>query len=390
MLFLSINPLLGYGQYDYQKKVFNHHVVHVITLSPQEYQLSLVKSHDQIFGLETLSHMAERSSVDVAINAGFFEMHGKKKGMPTGSLIINGSIYSLRHQQHDVLMSFLDKVMIRKVTGRVDAKIGHKRWPIKLVNDYPKGSAIVLYSDRWGETTHTVEGDRKEVQLDNQGQVIKVYDHGNVSIPSHGYVLSFPQSYQGNLSSVVLDFKGDLFERNVSAVMGIPMLVTQGRVVQDLYSKKSDFYVLPHARTAFGIKPNGDWVVVVAENTYQADLDNYSSSELMGLVRKFSQDGKFQEVLHMDINQLKDWIKSNMKDFGNTQGLTIVQLANLMVDMGCVDAINLDGGGSSTLWVSGKVINQTIGDEDWGLGLWTQRPIATAIVFKSRHGRLSD
>ncbi|MEQ8819721.1 MAG: phosphodiester glycosidase family protein [Sumerlaeia bacterium] len=42
---------------------------------------------------------------------------------------------------------------------------------------------------------------------------------------------------------------------------------------------------------------------------------------------------------------------------GRTQdaaGLTCEQLAQLMRDLGCVDALNLDGGGSTTLWAAGE------------------------------------
>ena len=35
-------------------------------------------------------------------------------------------------------------------------------------------------------------------------------------------------------------------------------------------------------------------------------------------------------------------------------GATLKQLARIMVDLGCIEAINLDGGGSSCLLVNGK------------------------------------
>ena len=38
-------------------------------------------------------------------------------------------------------------------------------------------------------------------------------------------------------------------------------------------------------------------------------------------------------------------------------GCTLLQLANKMLAIGCVNACNLDGGGSATLWYSGAVIN---------------------------------
>ena len=45
-------------------------------------------------------------------------------------------------------------------------------------------------------------------------------------------------------------------------------------------------------------------------------------------------------------------------------GLSLLELANLMKDLGCVTAYNLDGGGSSTMWFNGKVLNHptTFGD----------------------------
>lgn len=48
-----------------------------------------------------------------------------------------------------------------------------------------------------------------------------------------------------------------------------------------------------------------------------------------------------------------------------SQGLSLYQLANLFVEEGCTVAYNLDGGGSSTLWFNGEVINHpTDGNQD--------------------------
>lgn len=40
-----------------------------------------------------------------------------------------------------------------------------------------------------------------------------------------------------------------------------------------------------------------------------------------------------------------------------SEGLSLYELAGLFVEEGCVTAYNLDGGGSSTLWFNGEVIN---------------------------------
>ncbi|MCX6990044.1 MAG: phosphodiester glycosidase family protein [Chlamydiae bacterium] len=42
-------------------------------------------------------------------------------------------------------------------------------------------------------------------------------------------------------------------------------------------------------------------------------------------------------------------------------GMTIKELAYLMLDLGCTEALNLDGGGSSTMLVEGSVMNEPHG-----------------------------
>lgn len=54
------------------------------------------------------------------------------------------------------------------------------------------------------------------------------------------------------------------------------------------------------------------------------------------------------------------------------QGMTLGEAARFLKRLGVVDAYNLDGGGSSTLTVRGRVLNNPPGAE---------RPVATALVF---------
>ena len=53
--------------------------------------------------------------------------------------------------------------------------------------------------------------------------------------------------------------------------------------------------------------------------------------------------------------------------------MTYLELGKLAIDFGCTEAINLDGGGSSTLWADGQVLN-TPSD-----GI--QRRVANALVL---------
>ena len=43
---------------------------------------------------------------------------------------------------------------------------------------------------------------------------------------------------------------------------------------------------------------------------------------------------------------------------GYSRGATLPELAQIMLDLGAATAYNLDGGGSSTMYFNGSVINQ--------------------------------
>ena len=66
-------------------------------------------------------------------------------------------------------------------------------------------------------------------------------------------------------------------------------------------------------------------------------------------------------------------IQGRMK--GLAEGATLPQMAKIMVDLGCVEAMNLDGGGSSCLLINGK---ETIKPSD----PTGQRPVPAVLVVK--------
>ena len=100
-------------------------------------------------------------------------------------------------------------------------------------------------------------------------------------------------------------------------VGGTPVLVRNGNVMGDYSSEQTleSFLVNKNPRTAVGIKDTGEWVFVVVDGRY----------------------------------------------YGFLGGMTIKELAELMLELGCIEALNLDGGGSSTMVVEGMVINEPCG-----------------------------
>jgi hypothetical protein len=60
-------------------------------------------------------------------------------------------------------------------------------------------------------------------------------------------------------------------------------------------------------------------------------------------------------------------------------GMTFPELANYMEKLGCQVAMNLDGGGSSTIWVRGQVMNSPCYGHE--------RPMANSLVLTRKPGR---
>lgn len=69
---------------------------------------------------------------------------------------------------------------------------------------------------------------------------------------------------------------------------------------------------------------------------------------------------------------------------GWSVGMTYHELARLMQRLGCTDALNLDGGGSTTAWVRGQVVNRPSDG--------AERRIANALLVRSTapHGPLTQ
>lgn len=57
---------------------------------------------------------------------------------------------------------------------------------------------------------------------------------------------------------------------------------------------------------------------------------------------------------------------------GLSVGMTFPELAAYLVRLGCREAVNLDGGGSSTLWLLGRVMNSPSDG--------MERPVANGLV----------
>jgi exopolysaccharide biosynthesis protein len=381
----------------YQCRKDGSHVIHILTLDPLKYSTAFIKAHNQVIGRETIESLAKRTGADIAINAGFFEIGNSQDGMPSGTLIINNQIFGLNLQKHGCLMHNQGKFKIQEIVPHLKVTIGKNSLLPSKVNKLSNPKDATLYSHLWGARTFTPLNERQEIAITADHKVIEVSKQGNTAIPPYGFVLSLPIHYplapvsKGDEALIQLEPLKDTKPGQDSLVMGIPILLLEGKINSAISEGKSHFYKWPHARTALGIRPNGGLIIVVAEHHYKKPLKEVTLDEVKAVLTKNKVKimAKYQK-LHLENFTLENLTLAEMKEIVAKEytsddaviGLTLPELAALMKDLGCESAINLDGGGSSSLYLDNQVINRTVGDQDEALGQTTLRPISDAIIIK--------
>jgi len=366
----------------YNRHEQDKHVIHVLTIDPKNFHLKLVKAHNQVIGRETVEAIASRTNAIAAINAGFFEIAGSDDGRPSLTLMIDGKLFSLRKQMQSLLIIDQNNIQITKANAKISIEIAEKSIAPNQINYFSNSKDITLYNDVWASTTLTPYTN-KEILIDQDFIVTEISGHGDNKIPPKGFVLSFPQEISlpkvkiGDNVKLNLEFKDkedkliDL-SKNASVITGIPLLVKNDKNVVDDTKQKDP----AHARTALGVRSNGTIVIVVAEHIYKQHIKDLKLVQVRSILRK-EKGVTFEKLI------LPEALKILEKHLVNDTviGLTKRELADYMLSLGCDSAINLDGGGSSTLFMNGKIINNVTGDEDEALGEHTVRPVSDAIVI---------
>ncbi len=375
---LSLYIPSAFAEYKYQLIERDGHKIHVVIMDPLEYDASLVAAHDQVFGRERVGDIARRKNAEIAINAGFFEIGDVQDGRPTGTLVNDAMVFGVRTSKHACFVKNNGKYLVEFLEPSLSIKIGDKIIrPLKF-NRFARGKNIFFFNQYWGKSSLSAYDSRQEVAIDSGGKILAVYDHGNGAIPENGALISFSKkvdlSYIKVGQEASLSWSPGYFDnKNSFAVMGIPALIIDGKVQEGL-SKVSK-----HARSAVGVKKNGELVVVIVEHVYKSKLSDMTIKDIK----------KIAESKNLSLSKLKIYdvvqsVSADLSKMGNVVGLTSLELAHFMHDQGCVSAINLDGGGSSTLYINGQYINQSVGDSDELAGQAVVRPVSDAIIFKRK------
>lgn len=292
-------------------------------------------------GRETVSQMALRTGAIAAINADFFPFTGD----PLGMMVRNGELISLPFPNR-VAFGWGKEIGPIRATANVTASLdGGPLIGVSLLNEDCKDNSIALNTPRAGlaransmNCVHVVVEGKGDWRVGGQAQgtVTRIVSgQRNIAIPANSFVLTglgtgaapLAALRQGSKVSVSLEFPGYI-SKSLHVIGGGPNLVTQGLIATDAFESgfNSDFTEKRHPRTAMGKTIDGDlWFVAI--------------------------DGR-QKL---------------------SEGSTIDELARVMQRLGCMEAINLDGGGSTALNIFGMIMNRPSEGKE--------REVANGIVF---------
>ncbi|MDX2437006.1 MAG: phosphodiester glycosidase family protein [Acidobacteriota bacterium] len=307
--------------------------IHVLEADPKKIDVHVAHAYDAAIGLETTTELAQRRGALAAINGGYFQMEGLLAGDSLGALRIDGTLLSEPDRER-ASVGFFDRDGVAKaVFGRLGFR-GQARLAseevilLNGVNRRRKASEIVLYTPEFHRTTLT-SSQGAEIIIENDRIAEIRNDAGSSVIPATGMVLSIgserveevlPQLHPGERLTVETDVLPLLpdpegqWKQTEYIVSGGPLLLWKGQGLEEPEKESISrvFFLARHPRTAAGVRADGTLLFVTV-------------------------DGRQPET---------------------SVGMSIPELTDLMLELGCVSAINLDGGGSTTMVIEGQVVNR--------------------------------
>jgi exopolysaccharide biosynthesis protein len=310
--------------------------IHVLEADPETVEVRAAHAYDAAIGLETTADLALRRGAVAAVNGGYFLMEGLLAGDARGTLQVDGRLLSEPDRGRASVGFFTQDGATRSVFGR----LAFQGWiqpangdPIFLhgINRTRGPSEIVLFTPDFHRTTLTPPGGAEIVISYSRIAAIRE-GLGSSLIPSGGMVLSIgaeraaqilPRLRVGDTVYVqtrivpLLSDTEDDWNKARHIVGGGPLLLWNRTRLEEpeVESISRVFSLARHPRSAAGVRADGTLLFVTV-------------------------DGRRPE---------------------ESVGMSLPELTDLMLELGAVSAINLDGGGSTTMVIDGKVVNHPSG-----------------------------
>lgn len=325
--------------------------IHILRWNPQSVAVRVqstladgsVYKANNTKGRLTVPQIAEQTNAVAAINADFFPFTGD----PLGLMVRDGRLISLPNPKRSVFAWGPAGAWfgLSKFAGTIQTE-GGETLTIDGLNEECPDNRITLNSVDAGlsltkapSTTLVLKPDvttltpstqfNATVQFRTSDATSVPVQPGQLTLVARGEkVKAFGSIKNGEKLTVKLQTTGFDWEKVDQAIGGGPTLVKDGKMSVDADDQgfNFEFYGKRHPRSAVGRTQDGDILFVV--------LDGRQAHSV---------------------------------------GATLAEMAELMVRMGCRDAINLDGGGSSEMVVLGVTVNKPSDG--------TSRAVANAIVI---------
>lgn len=259
----------------------------------------------------SITAMAKRNNSLVAVNGAFFL---PQTGCPLGTMMVNKKLYTGPVFNRVAMGIFDNGFAMDRVKLNATIKSGWNTIKLDNINQPRMSIAYTIaYTPDWGQLSPTTPKNGVQIVVSNNN--ITSITKSRVQIPKDGYVIVGPASVLGSLKvkeKISLDIKTLPDWENVNHIIsGGPYLVKDGKVYVDIQDQKLLAIGGRNPRTAIGYTKDNHFIIVTA-------------------------DGRE----------------------GSSIGLTLKELAYYMQKIGCVNAMNLDGGGSTVMYVKGYITNK--------------------------------
>ena len=304
-----------------------------LRLEPGRADLRAALANDEVLDTETVGALAGRHAAVAAINGGFFLPDGDPAGLYKlkGQLVSDtrrprGAVGIYRHG--DGFRLLFDRVTAAATLVIERGRRRTTRVPIAGVDTTRLRGRLMLFTPAYHKDTATPAGGLEWV-ID--GEPLRVTEgprpEGRTPIPQTGFVLSYggagvpaelARLTRGARVHIEIQYDtaaGSATEWSATSeiIGGAGLLARDGRYLNDWKAERfqKGFAELRHPRTMIGTaRDRAIWLVVV--------------------------DGRQPEL---------------------SAGMTLLELRELARRLQLTNALNLDGGGSTTMWVRGKTVN---------------------------------
>ncbi len=266
---------------------------------------------DTLASRKKISNIATKDNAIVSINGGYFK---PQTGVPLGTLMINKKIYTGPIYDR-VAMGIFDNgyAMSRvQLKASIDTNIGG----LKIDNiNQPRmlSTHTIVYTPDWGAVTPPSPKYGKQVVIAD-GKFVET-SVGSTTIPKNGFVVVGPEKNLNkilNAKNYKLNVKTSPQWEDVNHIIsGGPYLVKNKEIFVDMTAQKLASIGGRNPRTAIGYTSENHLIMLTADGREGASI-----------------------------------------------GLTLMELASLMKEFGCVNAMNLDGGGSTVMYIKGQIVNK--------------------------------